>query len=241
MDTNTAKKLLDKTKSDYAKIVVGFDETRSNAPHFRADLGQLVSLVEKGDKILDLGCGNGRLYKFLQFREAEYLGVDNSEPLIAKAREKFPDAKFLVGDALDLGFLVNEKFNKIFLVATLQHIPSGDLRLKVLENIREVLTTDGMLIMTNWNLYQPKYLPQIIKYSSLRAARRMKIDRGDIFIPWHTKKEVVQRYYHAFTSSETRDLLIDSGFKVIDLYYVKNGQRTNWIHGANLVAIARKE
>jgi len=161
--------------------------------------------------------------------------------LIAKAREKFPDARFLVGDALDLGFLANEKFSKVFLVATLQHIPSRELRQKVLENIRETLVTDGTLVMTNWNLYQPKYLPQIIKFSSLRAARRMKIDRGDVFMPWRTKEEVVQRYYHAFTSSETRELLLDAGFKVIDLYYVKDGQRTNWIHGANLVAIARKQ
>jgi SAM-dependent methyltransferase len=240
MNTEIAKKLLEKTKKDYEKIVVGFDETRLHCPHFKADLEQLVSYAALGSKVLDVGCGNGRLFELLQDKKVDYCGFDNCAPLIERAKTHFPAAKFLIGDALDLTFLGEERFDIVFSVAVLHHIPSRELRLQALKNINKVLNPKSLLVMTNWNLYQPKYLPLMIKYASLRAARKIILDNGDLLLPWQTKEKIIYRYYHAFTKRELEDLLAETGFELLDFYYVKNGKRTNWIGGANLVTIARR-
>ena len=60
--------------------------------------------LKEGEKILDLGCGNGRWYKIFKEKKVDYFGLDNSEKLIEIAKENFPEAKFFVGDALNLPF-----------------------------------------------------------------------------------------------------------------------------------------
>jgi SAM-dependent methyltransferase len=246
MNIEVAKKLLEKTKKDYEKIAIGFDETRGHTPHFRSDLEQLVGYVSEGNKVLELGSGNGRLYELLKDKKIDYLGIDNCAPLILKAKAHFPAAKFLVGDVLDLSFLKNvipsivEGFDVVFAIALLHHIPSKELRLKSLENIKNFLKPKGLFIMSNWNLYQPKYISKIIKYAGLVATKKIILDWGDILVPWHTREKVIYRYYHAFTRKEISSLIEEAGFTIVDLYYVREGKRVNWLGGANLVAIARK-
>lgn len=53
--------------------------------------------------VLDVGCGTGDLYEYLlQFEDVAYTGVDIFEKGIEKAKVKFPNGLFLVGDFLDL-------------------------------------------------------------------------------------------------------------------------------------------
>ena len=92
MNIEVAKKLLEKTKNDYEKIAIGFNETRGRAPHFRSDLEQLVGYVSEGNKVLDLGSGNGRLYELLKDKKIDYLGIDNCASLVLKAKAHFPAA-----------------------------------------------------------------------------------------------------------------------------------------------------
>lgn len=51
----------------------------------------------------DIGCGYGALVGYLSRlgKECDYLGVDISEPMIAKARELHPGARFRVGQRAD--------------------------------------------------------------------------------------------------------------------------------------------
>jgi trans-aconitate methyltransferase len=50
-------------------------------------------------RILDAGCGNGRLAEWLPAAErARYLGVDFSRAAIEEARARAPEAKFMVAD-----------------------------------------------------------------------------------------------------------------------------------------------
>ncbi|QJQ01077.1 methyltransferase domain-containing protein [Herbaspirillum rubrisubalbicans] len=74
-------------------------------------------------RILDLGCGAGNLSAILQQRwpEAEVLGVDGSEDMLAKARVSVPQVRFV---AADLNHWVPEhKLDLIYTNATLQWLP----------------------------------------------------------------------------------------------------------------------
>ncbi len=58
-------------------------------------------------RVLDVGCGFGDLYGYLRERGADgvrYTGVDINPSLLAVARERYPDARFVEADFLAGGF-----------------------------------------------------------------------------------------------------------------------------------------
>ena len=61
MDKEYAKKILEETKENYNLISEDFSITRDK---FWEELGFLSKYVNDSDKVLDLGCGNGRLSEF---------------------------------------------------------------------------------------------------------------------------------------------------------------------------------
>lgn len=59
-----------------------------------------------GDKILDLGCGNGNIIRMLQEkRKAEYCGVDISEAMIREAEKRAEKgAEFKAADVVSVPY-----------------------------------------------------------------------------------------------------------------------------------------
>jgi len=242
MKQEFAQKLLKKVKEGYNIISRDFSATRS---YIWKDLEVFKDYIKPDDKVLDLGCGNGRLYEFLKDLSIDYLGIDNSEGLINEAKKKYPKVadKFKIGNALDLNFPDSQpacagRFDVVIMVAVLNHIPSEELRLQVLNNVKRILKPDGYLLMTNWNLYQKKYLPLVIKYTLLKLFGKSKMDWGDVLVPFG--KEKIERYYHAFTKKEIKKLVKQTNFKLLKNYYSFRGKKSNWCMGKNLVSIIQK-
>jgi len=50
-----------------------------------------MEYIEPGQKVLDLGCGNGRLLNALKDKKIDYIGVDNSEKLLLEAQTLYPE------------------------------------------------------------------------------------------------------------------------------------------------------
>ena len=95
----------------------------SNA-RFVAELGEAaLDLLDPqaGERILDLGCGDGALTKKLVARGASVLGIDASVDMIAAARAQGLDAR--VGDGQCLAFA--EEFDAVFTNAALHWMPDG--------------------------------------------------------------------------------------------------------------------
>jgi cyclopropane fatty-acyl-phospholipid synthase-like methyltransferase len=65
-----------------------------------------------GKKILDFGCGLGAFCGYLQDNacEVEYVGIDLLDSYLKKAKQSYPNAKFLKASVLDL----NEEFDYVF-------------------------------------------------------------------------------------------------------------------------------
>lgn len=212
MDLEYAKYLLEKTRKDYNLLAEDFSRTRQ----FTWDIEILSQYASDGDSVLDLGCGNGRLLEILKKRQIEYFGLDTSEKLIEIARKKYLQNRFEVGDILKLAYSDNF-FNKVFAIRILHHIPSKELRLQALQEMKRVLKPGGILILTVWNVWGSKYkinLLRMIKYGILRIIGRSKLDFGDAFIPWWKVGEQVKRYFHFFTKGELKNLAQRAGFLV---------------------------
>ena len=207
MNKEYAKYLLDKTRQDYNAIAESFSSTRR---FVWRGLEPLYNYALPREKVLDLGCGNGRLLQIFKEIDIDYTGVDSSEKLIEVAKKLYPNAKFQVADALHPPFPTNH-FDKIYSIAVLHHIPSEELRIKFLEGVKRVLKRDGLLILTVWDLWRWWKLGPILKFTTLKALGRSKLDFKDIFVPW---RGMCQRYIHCFTQGELESLIERAGFKI---------------------------
>jgi demethylmenaquinone methyltransferase / 2-methoxy-6-polyprenyl-1,4-benzoquinol methylase len=67
-----------------------------------------LAAVGPGDRALDVATGTGDLALELRGREAEVVGMDFSERMLELAREKAPDVRFEVGNALELSYADGE-------------------------------------------------------------------------------------------------------------------------------------
>lgn len=56
--------------------------------------------IKEGEKVLDVGCGYGRLSPMF----SNYVGVDFSPDFIQEAKSLYPDKKFIVANLKDLPF-----------------------------------------------------------------------------------------------------------------------------------------
>jgi len=231
MDRQTQKQLLDIVKRNYEEIADDFSETRKR--HLLPLWGELVKITENikdGDKILDAGCGNGRLLEVLKDKEINYLGVDSSEKLINIAKSRFqttntqrlkPNIQFQVGDILELGKVSEINFDYVFCIAVLHHLPGKDLQIAALKQLKNKIKPTGKIIITTWNLWsQKKYRKLILKFILLKVIKKNKMDIGDILFDWkNSQGEIVsQRYYHAFRKRELKKIIKKAGLKIEKIY-----------------------
>jgi SAM-dependent methyltransferase len=236
MQQKFADEILNKVVEDYDEIASEFDSSR-NFPWYEFEIYR--ELLKKGDKILDLGCGNGRLYDYLKPVGIDYVGVDVSSKLLAKARLKYArkakleKVQFKKGSFLDMPYS-KPIFDKIYCVASFHHLPGKKYRIDALLKLKKILKDDGILVISVWNLWQKKYR----KYIWESLFRLNKYDFGDTFIPWG--KTGVNRYYHAFSLFEMRNILRESGFYIIDEVLIKKGSVTdNFLEAENFIFIAK--
>jgi SAM-dependent methyltransferase len=118
------------TQAAYDAIAEWYDQT-VRATSFAGDvvLPTLLELVGNvsGQSICDLGCGQGRLARFLAQRGAQVVGVDVSRELIALAqRDEAAEPlgiQYLVDDAMHLTTLAEGEFNGIVCNLALMDIP----------------------------------------------------------------------------------------------------------------------
>ena len=238
MEKKYAEFLIEKSREDYNKIAQHFAETRY---HLWPDFEGFRPYFKTGGRILDAGCGNGRLSEIFEKIKVDYIGIDSSEKLIAAAQVKYPSLKFKVADILDLPLPAAE-FDAVFLIAVLQHVPSAELRLKALLNISRVLKPGGFLLMTNWNLWQPIFRKSRLKYKLLKFFGRSKLDFNDMFKAWKSAQGeiITERYLHGFDCPEIEELMNQAGFKIIKNFYSLKGQAAGQKDGRNIVTIGKK-
>ncbi|MCF7906541.1 class I SAM-dependent methyltransferase [Patescibacteria group bacterium] len=236
--------IINKTSKDYDKISKHFNQTRKkkNWLYFKVFNVYIKEIYSKNNhklKILDAGCGNGRLIEYLNTLgiEYDYLGIDNSKHQIEVARENYknkPNIKFEFGNILDIKNK-KEEFDLIFCIAVFHHMPSQETREKVVNEFYRVLKMDGYLFMTNWNLFQKKYLKYIFTKDS-----RKNIPR-DTFIPYKNNfgEVLSERYYYAFFKSEIKRFFRKK-FNIIKNYNSNKCKKSLLLFSKNIITIMRK-
>jgi SAM-dependent methyltransferase len=113
-----------------------------------AYLGRLktvIKLIEKNKKVLDAGCGDGRLVYELNKAGINAEGVDYSEQAIMFARAFNPNSNFYVQSLEKLN--LKKKYDIITLIETLEHIKPNEIK-KIILGLSKHLKLQGKLIIT---------------------------------------------------------------------------------------------
>jgi SAM-dependent methyltransferase len=88
-----------------------------------SDFEQLARAIDlRGKVVLDIGCGDGAFVRELAAAGAEPIGVEVSDDAVARARDKDPDHRYVVGGAERIP-LPDASVDVATLMRSLHHVP----------------------------------------------------------------------------------------------------------------------
>jgi 2-polyprenyl-3-methyl-5-hydroxy-6-metoxy-1,4-benzoquinol methylase len=119
-----------------------------------ADLGGEARLVDAmvppGSRILDAGCGPGRVAAVLHARGHDVVGVDADAELIDAARHDCPGPEWVVADLADLDLPaagVQSPFDAVVVAGNVMTFLAHGTETDVLRRIAAHLTSDGVVLV----------------------------------------------------------------------------------------------
>ena len=230
-------KIIQQTKDDYNIIASNFSLKREKISD---DVYALKNFAQRGDKVLDLGCGSGRLVEVFSDLEIDYLGADNCEEFIKIAREKYPKNQFELIDSADKLPYPNNSFNLVFCLSMLHHIPGRKLQQSVVDEIYRVLKPGGTLVLTTWNLLANyKMRPLLYRQNIKKLLKKSDLNWNDIYFPYKigSGDRMINRFLHHFSKSEMKNILTKSGLIIEEIGYNFRGKK---VVNSNLIVRGRK-
>ena len=120
------------------------------SPAERAALDEVAEQA-KGRPILDIGVGGGRTVQPLRAISEDYLGVDNSEPMVSACRQRFPNVRFALADARRLVDLPDRSIHLAMFSCNGIGMVSHEDRLQILREIYRVLEPGGVFLFSTHN------------------------------------------------------------------------------------------
>lgn len=230
MDQHQADRLIEQNRAVYNRIAPLFSETRAE---LWEDLKPLGRFAQDGDRVLDLGCGNGRLNQLFAGISVEYVGVDQSEELLDLARQTYPRGHYILADMRSVP-LPDDHFDAVYSIAALHHLPTRESRVEALMEMKRLAKPDAPVVITNWNLLES----DDVKTRVARGEWKV-IGENHFLVPWkNSEGEVLgERYYHGFTFDELEALAREADLQIIEQYFTKRGQKTEAAAGPNMVSI----
>jgi SAM-dependent methyltransferase len=229
MQNAIVDQLLALNKRFYQTFAEQFAETRGR---LQPGVSKTIADFHPKTAVMDLGCGIGEVANqlFRRGHEGYYLGLDFSTEMlsIARGRCEHPSAHFYQSDFADpswAGKLLEfaqplrvTTFDRIIAFATLHHLPSKSLRLRVLTQLRDFLAQGGRLIHSNWNFMDsPRLRARIVPWSVIDLDES-DVEIGDYLLDWR-RGGYGLRYVHHFSEGELQELADNTGFQVAKTYY----------------------
>ena len=163
--------------------------------HISQRLKIMASLVDKNQKILDLGCGTGDFLKILELKNKKIEGVEISSKAAQIGRKK--GYKITISDLHNLFPYQKNTFNTITAGEIIEHIYDTDFFLK---EVRRILKPNGFLILSTPNI--ATLGRRLMLLFGINPLIETSLSQGSGHIRYFTKKSL-------------QDLLEKHGFKII--------------------------
>ncbi len=162
---------------------------------FRATEASIFENINFASPVLDIGCGDGRVNKFVFAGKKIDVGIDIQNKVLEQARKSGLYKKVVFADARRLPF-EDGSFETVVANSTFEHIEENDL--EAVNEVSRVLKTDGIFYLT---IPLPAFAGFIRNWG------------GDIRF---LNKRLVHFRYRSL--KEWSKILIRSGFRVSDSF-----------------------
>lgn len=107
---------------------------------------QLAEVLKPGSRVVDFGCGDGRVTNALRRRGFDVTAVDASPKMLAALAEADPDMPQLQSDGSDLYARLGRKVDAVVCLSVLIH-HSRASALAILDGLVEAVRKGGLLIL----------------------------------------------------------------------------------------------
>jgi len=206
-------------RAQYDSIATEFAETRKK--HIQPMLAEFLDQIKPNSKILELGCGSGRVYSYLkekfenQNSNLNYTGVDFCEKLLSPEIKN--EINFICADICnpvtpDLIRGPREKadYSHILCIAVLHHLTPNQIE-KLLKNIKKISAQNSQtkIIFSVWNL-------NIDKYQKLE-----RNSENQLWVPYaksngRESRILTERFCVAYEPKELKELFLKANFKILE-------------------------
>ena len=181
--------------ADSLKAIVADGDERSYQSSGRTEAEALRRFLGPDTRVLDIGCGTGRVMEHLAPWCREVHGIDISERMVAGGRERLAhlsNVQFHLGNGYDLAGFEDGSFDVVYSIVALQHMPRTVAYNYLLESNR-VLTEDGVL----WC-----YVPNLLRDDAFAAFHHLSQ-------PWFVAHPYPMNFY---TPQEIARVVVAAGF-----------------------------
>jgi ubiquinone/menaquinone biosynthesis C-methylase UbiE len=199
-----------------------YDKRLEGSPLFEQDARFVQTHCPTPGKLIDLGCGTGRMLTACSRQGHWVLGVDLSEAMLGQARKRGQreqaDIHLLQANLTDLRCLADRNFDyAICLFSTLGMILGDACRQRVVESAHRLLRPGGRLILHVHNRWFSVWDSAGRRWLLVEGWRRMMnhLHAGDRPMPVH--QGVAGLSLHHFTRGEAVRLLVKAGFRMLEV------------------------
>jgi SAM-dependent methyltransferase len=186
-----------------------------------------------GGRVLELGCGAGRLTGYLVALGGAVEGIDVSAKMVEYCRRTYPGGKFSVGDLRNLSVWDPGSFDVVVAPFNVLDVVSDEQRQRALDQIRTMLEPGGLLIMSSHNR---AYAPQIGGAARTRRRNPIALAAKLPRVPQRIRNRRRLRRYE--TQRPEYAILNDSenDYSVLHYYTSRDAQERQFdAHGFELV------
>jgi ubiquinone/menaquinone biosynthesis C-methylase UbiE len=205
-----------------SEVASEYDQRLTNSPLLQQDAAFVHKHTPSPGKLIDLGCGTGRMLSECGRRGHWVLGVDLSEGMLAQAQRRAQSEglsiQLLKSNLVDLSSLAPESFDyAVCLFSTLGMIQGDRNRRRALAAAHRLLKPGGLFIVHVHNRWFSIWEAAGRRWLIADGWRQVRrgVTAGDRPMPPH--QGVAGLALHHFTRREIVKLLEQAGFAILEV------------------------
>ncbi|MCX5407497.1 class I SAM-dependent methyltransferase [Streptomyces sp. NBC_00335] len=149
----------------------------------------LASVLPAGCRVVDFGCGDGRVALPLVELGFDVIGADGSQAMLDRLATSAPDVPTVLTDGIDLGTQIGKKADAVVSLAVLIH-HSYESAERIIAGLRAAVRVNGLLVLDWPTSDDPREgggWISVTTWSRLRQdeiCQRIGLKRLDSDLPW---------------------------------------------------------